>query len=193
MNEYLAASAVVDHDHPAVRALAARHRALYPADDEAYARSVFEWVRDEIRHSIDAQDPRITLTASQTLAEGVGLCFAKSHLLVALLRAEGVPAGFCYQRLTDDGDTFMLHGLIAVHLRGDWHRQDPRGNKPGVDARFSLTHEQLAWPIAAPGEQDYPGVRAEPAPQVVKALSEATDALELYAGDLPDELQIIRS
>ncbi|WP_338430147.1 transglutaminase domain-containing protein [Synechococcus elongatus] len=31
-----------------------------------------------------------------------GYCYAKSHLLVALLRACSIPAGFCYQRLSFD-------------------------------------------------------------------------------------------
>ncbi|MDP9827268.1 transglutaminase-like domain-containing protein [Kineosporia succinea] len=170
-----------------MRQLAADLREKHP-DDESFARAAFEWVRDEIRHSIDARDPRITLTASEVLAEGVGFCYAKSHLLVALLRAQGVPAGFCYQRLTDDGDAFVLHGLISVYLKDGWHRQDPRGNKPGVDARFSLGAERLAFAVGAPGEIDYPGVHAEPAAAVVSALSGATDALVLANGHLPAAL-----
>ena len=191
MNEdqpYLAAGPVVDHEHPEVRRLAAHQRERHPEDVD-YARAVFEYVRDEIRHSVDAQDPRITLTASQVLAEGVGFCYAKSHLLVALLRAEGIPSGFCYQRLTDDGDTFMLHGLISLYLEGEWHRQDARGNKPGVDAQFSLEEERLAWPVNTEiGELDYPGVFAEPAPVIVATLTEATDAMALYQGNLPTHL-----
>jgi len=184
---YLAVSAVIDHDDPRIREVAAAHRVRHPPD-EAYARSVFDYVRDEIRHSIDAEDRRVTLAASQVLAEGVGFCYAKAHLLVALLRAEGVPAGLCYQRLAD-GDGFVMHGLAAVYLRGAWHRQDPRGNKPGIDAQFSLGDEKLAW-TADPGvgELDYPQVFDEPASVVVRALAEADDALRLAAGGLPDRL-----
>jgi transglutaminase-like putative cysteine protease len=101
-DHYLGGDDVIDVDHPAVRALAAEHRRAHP-DDVAFARSVFEHVRDEIHHSCDVQDPRVSLTASQTLQHGVGLCYAKAHLLTALLRAEGIPAGLCYQSLTEDG------------------------------------------------------------------------------------------
>ena len=184
---YLAGDDVIDVDHPAVRALAAEHRAT-ARDDEAYARSVFEYTRDEIRHSYDVQDSRVSLTASQTLQQGVGLCYAKAHLLTALLRAEGIPAGLCYQILTDDGKVFDLHGLIAVHLRGDWHRQDPRGNKPGVNAEFRLDDEQLAWPVRVElGEQDLPQVHVHPSANVVTALRGTTDILALANGGLPSE------
>jgi transglutaminase-like putative cysteine protease len=91
---------------------------------------------------MDARDRRVTLLSSEVLRERVGLCYAKSHLLVALLRSEGIPAGLCYQRLRS-GDGYVLPGLVAVHLRGAWHRQDPRGNKPGIDARFRSTANAL--------------------------------------------------
>lgn len=78
---------------------------------------------------------------------------------------------------------------MAVHLRGAWHRQDPRGNKPGVDAQFSLAGERLAWPVRDHlGEVDYPHVFVHPDQGVVAALREATDMLELCARGLPSEL-----
>jgi transglutaminase-like putative cysteine protease len=187
-SRYLDADAVVDHEHPEVRALARDLRAK-TASDADYARAAFEHVRDEVAHSIDVQDPRVTVSASDVLVERVGLCYAKAHLLAALLRAEGIPTGLCYQRLTDDGETFMLHGLVAVHLDGAWHRQDPRGNKPGVDAQFRLDSERLAWPVREElGELDHPTVHVRPSAVVVAALREATDVLELCAQGLPDEL-----
>jgi transglutaminase-like putative cysteine protease len=183
---YLLEDEVVDVSHPAVRELSARLGAGR-ADEIAFARAAFTWVRDEIRHSWDAQDPRVTLTASETLREGVGLCYAKAHLLAAVLRGGGVPTGLCYQTLLgDDGSGHVLHGLVAVHLRGGWHRQDPRGNKPGIDARFSLGPERLAWPTRPElGEVDHPDVLAHPHPEVVARLRTATDILALASGGLP--------
>ncbi|CAM5370161.1 hypothetical protein SHIRM173S_01475 [Streptomyces hirsutus] len=67
-----------------------------------------------------------------------GICYAKAHALAALLRAEDIPTALCYQ------DLGVVHGLVAVRFHGAWHRQDPRGNKPGVDARFSLDGERRA-------------------------------------------------
>jgi transglutaminase-like putative cysteine protease len=184
---YLGSDDVIDVASPEVQALRARLAgpAATPVD---YARSAFTWVRDNIRHSLDAQDPRVTISASQTLREGVGLCFAKAHVLTALLRGHGIPTGLCYQRLAD-GDEHCVHGLVAVHLAGAWHRQDPRGNKPGLDAQFSITGEQLAWPVTVDlGEVDYPRVFPSPHPAVLASLRGADNALDLCDGGLPTQL-----
>ena len=58
--------------------------------------------------------------------------------------------------------------------------------RPGVDAQFSLTTEQLAWPVATElGEHDYPQLLVSPHPDVDRALREATDALALCWGAYP--------
>lgn len=184
---YLAGNEFIDVDDQSVRTLALtlRQRA---GSDVSFAKAAFEWVRDEVGHSYDVQDPRVTLAASEVLAQRVGLCYAKSHLLAALLRSEGVPAGLCYQRLAH-GDGHVLHGLVAIYLDGAWHRQDPRGNKDGVDAQFSLDSEQLAWRVdPSLGEVDYPRIFAAPAPCVVETLRGAADVLSLYDDGLPTSL-----
>ncbi|PPK97760.1 transglutaminase superfamily protein [Kineococcus xinjiangensis] len=187
---YLSGDDVVDSGHPAVARLAADLRTRH-AEDDAFARGAFEHVRDRIRHSFDADDPRVTVTAPEVLREGVGLCYAKAHLLAALLRAGGVPAGLCYQRLTDDGKTFVVHGLVAVHLHGTWHRQDPRGNEPGLDAQFSLDGERLAWPVRPDlGERDHPVIHVRPHPDVLAALRSTDDIRTLRRGGLPSDLHL---
>lgn len=176
-DDFLGADEVIQSDHPAVMALAGELRASHPAD-AAFARAAFEWVRDKVSHSFDVQDSRVTLTASEVLHERVGLCYAKSHLLAALLRNQGVPTALCYQLLGNPEEGYFVHGLVAVHVDGSWHRQDPRGNKPGVDAQFAIGHEQLAWNVdASRGERDYPTLYPTTAPEVVAALRNAEDAL----------------
>ncbi|WP_033341452.1 transglutaminase-like domain-containing protein [Catenuloplanes japonicus] len=183
-SDYLGGDVVVEVDHPAVRALSDELRAAHP-DDVDFTRAAFEWVRDRIRHSVDAQDPRITVTAGEVLSAGVGLCYAKSHLLAAVVRAAGVPAGLCYQQLSDGGEPF-LHGLVAVYLAGGWHRQDPRGNRAGIDAQFRLGREQLAYPVTeGSGGLDLAEVHVHPSPTVITALRGARDALELCRTGLP--------
>ena len=112
MDEYLRPTEVMDYDHPAVRDLA-RTLAHGVSDRTAIAKRSFEWVRDEISHSGDFRVNQPTCAASEVLRHGAGWCFAKSHLLAALLRANGIPAGLCYQRLVMDRETnrFILHGL----------------------------------------------------------------------------------
>ncbi len=191
MQAYLAASEWIDRDHPAIRACAAR---LADAGDTPLdiARRCFEFVRDEIRHSWDYQDTRVTCRASDVLEAGTGYCYAKSHLLAALLRANGLPAGLCYQRLSvnDTGAPFCLHGLNAVYLpEHGWYRIDARGNRAGVDARFVPPREQLAFPLQDRRERDFPDILAEPLPVVVQALTRY-DTVQAVHDHLPDADEI---
>lgn len=181
LSAYLAADEVIDHHHPRVRRTAAR-LAKDAQDSYAYARLAFEFVRDTIPHSQDCGDLRVTWRASDVLEQGTGICHAKAHALAALLRAEDIPTGLCYQRLLhDDGAVHVVHGLVAVRFNGAWHRQDPRGNKPGVDARFSLEGERLAWvPDPGAGEADHPHLYARPHPAVLGALRAAPDRPYLW-------------
>ncbi|WP_407840411.1 transglutaminase family protein [Streptomyces sp. DSM 116496] len=187
---YLAADDVVDHDHPLVDETA---DALWTATGDAYsyAKAAFEFVRDTIPHSADSGDDRVSWRASDVLATRNGICYAKSHALTALLRNRGIPAGLCYQLLgDDDGSNLVLHGLVALRLPGSegWSRVDPRGNKPGVDAQFTLDHEQLAFPVRPElGEIDYPGLYAAAHPAPLKALRESVDRAQLWR-NLPTAL-----
>ncbi|NEB00785.1 transglutaminase domain-containing protein [Streptomyces sp. SID13726] len=174
LSAYLAADEVIDHHHPVVLEAAAR-LAREAEDSYAYARLAFEFVRDMIPHSQDSGDPRVTWRASDVLEQGTGICYAKAHALAALLRAEDIPTALCYQKLD------VVHGLVAVRFNGAWHRQDPRGNKPGVHARFSLDGEQLAFvPDPESNEVDYPDLYAEPHPAVLEALKAAPDRPYLW-------------
>jgi len=187
MNEFLQSTDVIDWQHPAVRAKAAALRAG-PPDVEAIARRCFEWVRDEIQHTTDFGLEVVTCAASDVLEQGSGFCYAKSHLLAALLRANGIPAGFCYQRLAldDDGRQFCLHGFNGMLLPGvGWYRADPRGNRAGIDAQFVPPVEWLAFEALLPGEIDSPDIWVDPLPAVVEALR-AHDQASILAQHLPD-------
>ena len=168
---FLMESATVDYAHADIRKLAA---ALSSDDSTATARHCFEWVRDHIEHSMDFHREEVTCVASDVLQQGTGLCTAKSHLLVALWRANQIPAGFCYQRLTLDGPNppYCTHGFTAVWLdnRG-WYRCDARGNsKPGIHCAFTPGQENLAYPTMYNGERTYPDIWAEPWPDLLAAM-----------------------
>jgi transglutaminase-like putative cysteine protease len=185
--KYLEESEFMDFGHAAIVAKAAE-LAAGGGGDVAVARRCFEFVRDCIEHSLDFRRNPVTCKASDVLLQGTGYCYAKSHLLAALLRANGIPAALCYQRLALDAEAtrFCLHGLNAVHLREyGWYRVDPRGNKPGVDAQFDPPVERLAFPILRPGEANLPLVYSEPLPVVVKVLTENATYDEV-ARNFPD-------
>jgi len=186
---FLAASEWIDVQHPLVQAQA---KALAKAASEhLVAQACFEFVRDEIAHSGDAGHGPITCRASDVLLHRTGFCYAKSHLLAALLRANGIPAALCYQRLSvadggDPGLPFCLHGLNAVWLSGPgWYRLDARGNKLGVDARFTPPLEALAFEVRAPLEWDVAERYTEPLPMVIDALQTHQTVVALQS-QLPD-------
>ena len=187
MQRFLAASTYIDIDTPEVRACA-RRLAEGAASGLEVARACFEFVRDEIRHSSDFQLNPVTCKASDVLRHGTGYCYAKSHLLAALLRANGIPAGLCYQRLSvgTGGAPYCLHGLNAVHLKDfGWYRIDARGNKPGIDARFAPPVEYLAFAVREREERMLPEIWAEPLPGVIDVLERHATWDQVLA-NLPD-------
>jgi transglutaminase-like putative cysteine protease len=138
-------------------------------------RLTFEWVRDEIPHSIDIGATELTCSARDVLAAGHGLCFAKCNLLVALLRAQGFAAGFGYQRLRVDETPsgFGLHGFVQICVPEQYRFVgiDPRGNNARVSTSFDLVSPRLAFvPDAAAGEETLPTVWNAPSPAVTRLL-----------------------
>jgi len=155
---------------------------------DAIAKACFEWVRDNICHSFDFQMNPVTCRASDVLQHKTGYCFAKSHLLAALLRANQIPAGFCYQRLSidDRGAPYSLHGFNAIYLPEiGWYRVDARGNKEGVNAQFTPPLEQLAYKTQLPEEADFQAIFAEPMQIVIDALQSQTTWNDMLH-NLPD-------
>jgi len=191
-NEYLEKTKYVDYDDPAVSKAAERLKAE-SADELSLVENTFLFVRDEIKHSWDAQDKRVTVSASDTLREGVGICWAKANLLAALLRANGIPAGFSYQRLTL-GETpesgYCIHAMNTIYISSmdKWIRLDARGNKEGINAQFSTEEEILAFYIRCEGEEDYHDNHSYPDQGLMKVLEESTDAIDMYLHHLPDRL-----
>lgn len=108
--------------------------------------------------------------------------------MAALLRANNIPAGLCYQRLSinDNGAPYCLHGLNAVFLeKFGWYRIDARGNKERVDAKFCPPNEQLAFAINLEGEADLPEVLSAPLPVVTATLEKYKTNTDVYE-NLPD-------
>ncbi|MES2464840.1 MAG: transglutaminase family protein [Armatimonadota bacterium] len=192
--EYLQPNEWVNSDNPAI--IACAQRLSQNAEDAVAAtRNLYHFVRDEIAHSWDVQRPEVNGTASQVLSDGHGICYGKSHLLAALLRAVKIPSGISYQKLTlfdDPKDGYAIHALNTVYLTelDRWIRLDARGNKLGVDARFSLEEERLAFPIRpSHGERDYCINHATPHPVVAETLRANTNCLEMYRNGLPTDLE----
>jgi transglutaminase-like putative cysteine protease len=192
IEEYLRSTNVIDGDHPQV-AKKSHELTGREEDDAQKARILFEWVRDAIPHSRDIGSTKVTCTASEVLREGTGICYAKSHLLAALCRSTGIPAGFCYQvflrKPPHQGQG--LHGLNAIYLNSPskWIRLDARGNTGDIDAQFSLDEERLAFPVdPSAGELFiHDTIFCDPDPGVVAYLFDNED-LDAAWPDLPESL-----
>jgi transglutaminase-like putative cysteine protease len=184
---FLVSSAVIDSDHHSVRQLAG---SVCRQDQLRTIRATYELVRDRFAHSYDIGAAEVSVSASDVIRHGHGICFAKAHLLAALLRANDIAAGFCYQKLEreDQGPPeTCLHGLSAVWYDGRWCRLDPRGNKPNTAGPFDPDCERLAYSIdAGRGERDYRDVFAEPLPCVLAALRGSRTVSELDRNLPPD-------
>src|SRR5690625_4959216 len=178
---YLRETDVIDFSHPDIQHMIAI--LFNPSQSEIEkVKLAFEFVRDNISHSWDIQSRRVTRKASNVLKFKEGICYAKSNLLAALLRSQGIPTGFCYQRLTlfdtpDQG--YCLHALNATYLKSihKWIRMDARGNKKGIQAQFSLDQERLAFIVREElGEKDYPIIYADPNRGTMTTLEDHRDA-----------------
>jgi transglutaminase-like putative cysteine protease len=172
MKKYLEATEIIDYNNKEVHALA-MSLSMGCTTDTQIAKICFEYVRDNIHHSGDYKDDVTTLKAADVLKHKTGWCYAKIHLLAALLRANGIPTGFTYQRLSCSEykkDIYCLHGLNSIYLKEfGWYRVDVRGNKEGVNAQFSPPFEQLAFELQE-HEFDLPEVLSEPMKEVMIAL-----------------------
>ena len=192
ITEYLKQDDVIDFGNEIIIQLA---DSLYiNADSEIeYVKAAYEFVRDMVSHSADINENIITCSASEVLKARHGICFAKSHLLAALLRCKGIPTGFCYQKLILDDETapiLIYHGLNGVYIKeySKWIRLDARGNREGVNAQFSINEEQLAFPVRPEkGEEDGLIIYPDPDIKILAKLRNNKTRTELW-DDLPTEL-----
>jgi transglutaminase-like putative cysteine protease len=154
-------------------------------DNLDYIKRSYIFVRDEILHSWDIETNIVSRTASDVLKNKTGICWTKSCLLAALLRANGIPSGISYQLLTradDDSEGYMIHALNTVYLKdfNKWIRLDARGNKENINAYFSLDEEHLAYTVRSElGEIDYYDNHADLDGRLVNILMESESIQEI--------------
>lgn len=89
-HDYLSQTPLLDYQAVAIQSLIARRR-WSNLDESDRIGAAYEFVRTEILFGYNSDD---ALTASQVLADGYGQCNTKATLLMALLRALGIPCRF---------------------------------------------------------------------------------------------------
>jgi transglutaminase-like putative cysteine protease len=192
LGRYLEDTITIDWQSPEVMSMANQllDQATEPEDR---IRRLFEFVRDEIDHSMDVETEVQACRASEVLKERTGLCYAKSHLLAGFLRYAGFPAGFCYVRTIDEDrlGRFVLHGFNAVYsaATSTWIYLDARGNRDGIDTecRFEAPWSLAYWPDLEAGERFLPFIYKRPGKRIID-LIERAPSFEAVIRNLPDAI-----
>jgi transglutaminase-like putative cysteine protease len=148
-----------DVNHTAVSNLA-KKLAQDETDTVKITLAVFKHVRDKIRFGFDL----VQVKASQTLEKGYGVCWNKALLMVALLRANQVPARPAFNPVQREfmkpvmGDACQTlpktinHCFAQVHLDGDWICVDATLDAATYET-FFVPHD-VAWGIDWNGTDD---------------------------------------
>ena len=173
MHAYLRFTPVIDWTHPMISATA-QELAWRQRNPEIIAARCCAFIRKNIRHSSEHQLSPTLYRASDVLEQRHGVCHARVILLVALLRANGIPAGFSSPRVAAAEITtgFCRHSLTAIHLPSHgWIR---------INRQQSAAHpppDQL--PAFVPWSADSMTLHPDPHPDVLHAFSRNTcwDAL----------------
>ena len=158
-------------------------------DSIVKAKIAYEYVRDEVPHTFDIQSDIITAKASDVLIYNTGICHAKANLLAALLRAQNIPVGFCFQHLTLSGDDslgYCVHCYNSIFIDNKWVKVDARGNTNGVNAQFSLFEPQLAFQNRCNyDEYFWKGIYSKPHSDTMLMLEKA-NTLQDVIDNIPD-------
>ncbi len=136
---YLAATAIIDSDHPSIREYASKSigRSTDPVE---IAVNLYLAVRDGILY-----DPYAPFylpehyRASGVLQRGRSFCIPKASLLCALGRACGIPSRVGFADVRNHlatrqlieflgGDLFVYHGFTEFWLEGKWVKATPAFN-----------------------------------------------------------------
>jgi len=129
MNRFLQATPMLDFHHESIRNLV-KARQWEKENDFAKIQKIYNFVRDEIKFGYNIDD---RIPASEVLKDGYGQCNTKGTLLMALLRAVGIPCrfhGFTIDKRLQKGAMTglvyalaprrIIHSWVEVHYEGQW-------------------------------------------------------------------------
>jgi transglutaminase-like putative cysteine protease len=153
---FLASTRYCDCGHPSILAMASMLCAE-GGSERAIAVRLFRFVRDHVEYAFTPWG----VSASTTLAWRRGTCSNKNNLLVALLRAAGVPAAYGVLRvnareyfgnlappfLKPFASVTSTHIYAAAHLGGRWVKCDASTDREiaGKTAHFCRQTQLVEW------------------------------------------------
>jgi transglutaminase-like putative cysteine protease len=122
-------TALLDFEHPAIQALVTE-RGWRSLPESERIGAVYDYVRNDVAFGYNEGDE---LSASRVLADGIGQCNTKGTLLMALLRAVGIPCryhGFTIDKALQRGAVTgvaywlapprIIHSWVEVQHEGRW-------------------------------------------------------------------------
>lgn len=128
-NDYLSETPLLDYHAPTIQKLIAQHGWTQLPDADRIG-AAYDFVRDEILFGYNVDD---ALPASRVLKDGYGQCNTKGTLLMAILRALGIPCrfhGFTIDKGLQRGvvpelifplaPRNIIHSWVEVQLNGEW-------------------------------------------------------------------------
>ena len=128
-SSYLETTTLLDFNTSSIQALIEKRKWKTLSEKERIGQ-IYDFVRDEILFGYNEKDE---LSASEILQEGIGQCNTKSTLLMALLRAVGIPCrlhGFTIDKALQKGafkgiwyqvaPKNILHTWVEINYQGTW-------------------------------------------------------------------------
>jgi len=156
LESFLQETEYCDFSHPDIQKLTKEFKKKY-TNQRDLAVALFHFVRDNILYRVGLWNKK----SSETLAEKSGACTNSANLLVALLRAAGIPAGYGVMRVNAQEyfgpiilETFRnkvsknsIHTYCYVYLDNKWVKCDPSDDKELSDSTsyFNPTTKLVEW------------------------------------------------
>lgn len=120
MTNLLAETPILDYNHPSLQDLVTQKK-WQQLDPYNQIGAIYTFVQNEILFGYNEAD---NISASHVLADGYGQCNTKSNLLMALLRAVGIPCrfhGFTIDKALQEGAiTGLWYKLAPQNIIHSW-------------------------------------------------------------------------
>lgn len=130
MNNYLKETKILNYSDSSIQSLV-KNKDWLNLDTIQRVKSIYNFVRDEIKFGYNVSD---NITATEVLEDGYGQCNTKATLLMALLRATGIPNrihGFTIDKALQKGaingiwyklsPKNILHSWVEVYVNDNWY------------------------------------------------------------------------
>lgn len=130
MENYLKETPILNYSDSSIQLLIKQNKWL-EMDTLERVKSIYNYVRDDVKFGYNVSD---NIKASQVLKDGFGQCNTKATLLMALLRAVGIPNrihGFTIDKALQKGAITgiwyklspknILHSWVEINLNDNWY------------------------------------------------------------------------